>query len=156
MPKGKKRPRRRDWRPERDYLLSETPRWEGWGPTSYVQTLTVFQQWGTPLPHIRTERENRSFGVYWAEQEEVLIYWFLFFFIRKLYDLLKIREDSVTSRVWRLWRKLEIERRESSSVNTGLPDRLKLEIMKLWRYQSAPLFCIHLYLSGVFVHWQPS
>lgn len=45
--------------------------------------------------------ENMSVQVCWLELEKVLIYWFLgvCFLIRKLYDLLKIREDYVTSKV---------------------------------------------------------
>lgn len=42
--------------------------------------------------------------------------------------------------MWRVWRMLEIGRRESWSANTGLPGRLKLKIMKWWCYQSTQFF----------------
>lgn len=42
--------------------------------------------------------------------------------------------------MWGVRRMLEIGRRESWSANTGLPGRLKLEIMKWWCYQSTQFF----------------
>lgn len=142
-----KEPRRSDWRPKKGLFTEWDPKVGGWGPTTYM----TWRDWlsfnsGDPSSTYQGRgRKHKVLGLLGRIRGSSYLL-VSFFLISKLSDLLKIREDSVTSEVWGLWRKHERERRETSSANIESAGRLKLKIMRLWYYQSAQVFSVHLFI----------